>query len=141
MSVWFYNEMIKDIINNNEYLIIYLEKKLYEEVLLKDNYNKMLLYYVCESGNVNLFNFYLKFLKNFLSIIESFNNEDIFFLDYVFLSILVFDKNEVKFVEKCNVYILFLEVDCDYYRLNVFVLYEYMIFLILKSIFLIVCVF
>lgn len=141
MSVWFYNEMIKDIINNDEYLIIYLEKKLYEEVLLKDNYNKMLLYYVCESGNVNLFNFYLKFLKNFLSIIESFNNEDIFFLDYVFLSILVFDKNEVKFVEKCNVYILFLEVDCDYYRLNVFVLYEYMIFLILKSIFLIVCVF
>lgn len=141
MSVWFYNEMIKDIINNDEYLIIYLEKKLYEEVLLKDNYNKMLLYYVCESGNVNLFNFYLKFLKNFLSIIESFNNEDIFFLDYVFLSILVFDKNEVKFVEKCNVYILFLEVDCDYYRLNVFVLYEYMIFLILKSIFLFVCIF
>lgn len=141
MSVWFYNEMIKDIINNNEYLIIYLEKKLYEEVLLKDNYNKMLLYYVCESGNVNLFNFYLKFLKNFLSIIESFNNEDIFFLDYVFLSILVFDKNEVKFVEKCNVYILFLEVDCDYYRLNVFVLYEYMIYLILKSIFLFVCIF
>lgn len=141
MSVWFYNEMIKDIINNNEYLIIYLEKKLYEEVLLKDNYNKILLYYVCESGNVNLFNFYLKFLKNFLSIIESFNNEDIFFLDYVFLSILVFDKNEVKFVEKCNVYILFLEVDCDYYRLNVFVLYEYMIYLILKSIFLFVCIF
>lgn len=141
MSVWFYNEMIKDIINNNEYLIIYLEKKLYEEVLLKDNYNKMLLYYVCESGNVNLFNFYLKFLKNFLSIIESINNEDIFFLDYVFLSILVFDKNEVKFVEKCNVYILFLEVDCDYYRLNVFVLYEYMIYLILKSIFLFVCIF
>lgn len=141
MSVWFYNEMIKDIINNDEYLIIYLEKKLYEEVLLKDNYNKILLYYVCESGNVNLFNFYLKFLKNFLSIIESFNNEDIFFLDYVFLSILVFDKNEVKFVEKCNVYILFLEVDCDYYRLNVFVLYEYMIYLILKSIFLFVCIF
>lgn len=141
MSVWFYNEMIKDIINNDEYLIIYLEKKLYEEVLLKDNYNKMLLYYVCESGNVNLFNFYLKFLKNFLSIIESFNNEDIFFLDYVFLSILVFDKNEVKFVEKCNVYILFLEVDCDYYRLNVFVLYEYIIYLILKSIFLFVCIF
>lgn len=141
MSVWFYNEMIKDIINNDEYLIIYLEKKLYEEVLLKDNYNKMLLYYVCESGNVNLFNFYFKFLKYFLSIIESFYIEDIFFLDYVFLSILVFDKNEVKFVEKCNVYILFLEVDCNYYRLNVFVLYEYIIYLILKSIFLFVCIF
>lgn len=141
MSVWFYNEMIKDIINNDEYLIIYLEKKLYEEVLLKDNYNKVLLYYVCESGNVNLFNFYFKFLKYFLSIIESFYIEDIFFLDYVFLSILVFDKNEVKFVEKCNVYILFLEVDCNYYRLNVFVLYEYIIYLILKSIFLFVCIF
>lgn len=141
MSVWFYNEMIKDIINNDEYLIIYLEKKLYEEVLLKDNYNKMLLYYVCESGNVNLFNFYFKFLKNFLSIIESFYIEDIFFLDYVFLSILVYNKNEVKFVEKCNVYILFLEVDCDYYRLNVFFLYEYIIYLILKSIFLFECIF
>lgn len=135
MSVRFYNETTKDIINNDEYLIIYLEKKLHEEVLLKDNHNKTPLHYACESGNVNLFNFYLKFSKNFSSIIESFNNEDISFLDYAFLSIPVFDKNEAKSVEKCNVYILFSEVDCDYHRLNVFVPHEYMIFLILKSTF------
>lgn len=93
------------------------------------------MHYACESGNVNLFNFYFKFSKHFSSIIESFYIEDISFLDYAFLSIPVFDKNEAKSVEKCNVYILFSEVDCNYHRLNVFVPHEYIIYLILKSTF------
>lgn len=104
MSVRFHNETTKDIIRNDEYLIINLENKLHEEVLLKDNQNKTPLHYACESGNVNLFNFYFKFSKNISGVIESFNVEDNSILDYAILNTPIFDKNEANIVEECNVY-------------------------------------
>lgn len=93
------------------------------------------MYYVCESGNVNLFIFYYEFFINFLNIIISFDNNKIIFLDVVFVSILIFYKKKLKVVDNlCNIFFVFLDVYCDDYRLKVFVLYEYMVYLILKSI-------
>lgn len=55
MSVKFFDVIIEEIMNIDKYFVIYFENKLYEEVLFKDKYNKLFLYYVCENGNVNLF--------------------------------------------------------------------------------------
>lgn len=110
MSVWFYDEIIYEIINNNEYLIFdYFENKLYEEVYFEDKYNKLFLYYICENGNVNLFNFYY----NFICIVISLNIRIIIFLDFVFLSVLILYKNEFKIVDFCNIYLFFLDISCE----------------------------
>lgn len=133
MSVRFRDETTEDIINKYEYQIIHLEKKLHEEVFLKDRLDKSPLHYACESGNVNLLNFYYEFSTNFSSIIASFDNDKITFLDAAFASTPIFYKKEVKIVDECNIFDLFSEVYCDDYRLKVFVPHEYIVYLILKS--------
>lgn len=45
--------MMEDIMNNDEYFVVYFEIKLYDDVLCIDMYFKIFLYYVCENGNVN----------------------------------------------------------------------------------------
>lgn len=110
MSVWFYDEIIDEIINSNEYLIFYyFENKLYEEVFFEDKSKKLFLYYICENGNVNLFNFYY----NLLSIVISLNIKVMVFLDFLFLSVLILYKNDVKIVDFCNMYFFILDMSCE----------------------------
>lgn len=134
MSVCFYDEIIEEIIKNDEYLFFYFKCKLFVEVFYKDKYDKLFLYYVCENGNVNLFNFYYKLWINFVSFSISLDIYEII-LDFVFRSILFFYKNNVIIVNYCNIYFFF--VDCDDYRIKILILYEYLVYLILKSLYIV----
>lgn len=133
MSVWYNGEIIEEIIENDEFLFIYFKCKLYVEVYYKDKYDKLLLWYVCENGNINLFIFYYKLELNFVWVSISIDNYGNIILDFVFKSILFFYKNDVKIVDYCNIYLFYIDVSCDYYRKKIFILYEYLIYLILKS--------
>lgn len=134
MSVRFRDETTEDIINKYEYQIFNLKKKLHEEIFLKDELGKSPLHYACESGNVNLFIFYYEFSTNFSSIITSFDNNKITFLDAAFANTPILYKKKLKVVDNsCNIFSVFSDVHCDDYRLKVFVPHEYMVYLILKS--------
>lgn len=91
----------------------------------------MFLYYVCENGNLNLFNFYYEFLLNFLNIIVNLEIDSNFFLDFVFENILIIYKNMENNVNYCEIYFLFLD-ESNVYRLKLFIFYEYLIFFMLK---------
>lgn len=91
----------------------------------------MFLYYVCENGNLNLFNFYYEFLLNFLNIIVNLEIDSNFFLDFVFENILIIYKNLENNVNYCKIYFLFLD-GSNVYRLKLFIFYEYLIFFMLK---------
>lgn len=64
MSARFSDVMTEDIMNIDEYFVINLKTKLYEEALFTDRHYKSPLHYACENGNVNVFKFYYFFLKN-----------------------------------------------------------------------------
>lgn len=93
-------------------------------------WNKILLYYICENGNVNLFNLYYKNIVIIVYLVI----DDFLILNVVFNNILVMYKNVVKIVV-CNIYFLFIDVNCDVERLKIFVFYEYLVYLIFNSIF------
>lgn len=90
------------------------------------------MYYVSKNGNVNLFIFYYSIISDFLVVIRSMDIDGFMILDYVFFNILIFYKDNVNRVLYCNIYLLFLVVNCNVYRFKIFILYEYLIYLILK---------
>lgn len=57
---------------------------------------------------------------------------DYIFLDLVIGNMLVFFKNVVNIVKYCNVYFFFLDVNCEVERMIIFIMYEYLIYVILK---------
>lgn len=57
---------------------------------------------------------------------------DYIFLDLVIGNMLVFFKNVVNIVIYCNVYFFFLDVNCEVERMKIFIMYEYLIYVILK---------
>lgn len=131
MSVRFNDETTEEIINNEEYSYPYLKNKLYEEVYLEDKYNKSPLHYLCENGNVNLFNFY----NNILSNATRFNTKVIALLDSAFSSTPVLYKNDVKIVDFCNVHLFSSDMSCEAQRLKIFLPHEYLIYVIFKSVY------
>lgn len=128
----FFDVVIEDIMNNYEDFVIYFEYKLYEEVLLKDSYYKLFLYYVCENGNVNLFKFYYNFILKFQGIFNYMIIYDNILLDFVIGNILIFFKNVVSIVKYCNIYFFLLDESCEVERRKIFIMYEYLIYLILN---------
>lgn len=81
-----------------------------------------------------MFNFYYKYFFNivYLGIV------DYFILNVVFINILVIYNDVVKNVV-CNIYFLYIDLDCDVKRLKIFIFYEYIVYLIFKSIFVYRC--
>lgn len=57
---------------------------------------------------------------------------DYIFLDLVIGYMLVFFKDVVNIVIYCNVYFFFLDVNCEVERMKIFIMYEYLIYVILK---------
>lgn len=53
MSARFSDVMTEDTMNNDEYFVVYLETKLYDDALCTDRHFKTPLHYACENGNVN----------------------------------------------------------------------------------------
>lgn len=53
MSARFSDVMTEDTMNNDEYFVVYLETKLYDDALRTDRHFKTPLHYACENGNVN----------------------------------------------------------------------------------------
>lgn len=74
------------------------------------------MYYVSKNGNVNLFIFYYSIISDFLVVIRSMDIDGFMILDYVFFNILIFYKDNVNRVLYCNIYLLFLVVNCNVYR-------------------------
>lgn len=53
MSARFSDVMTEDTMNNDEYFVVYLETKLYDDALCTYRHFKTPLHYACENGNVN----------------------------------------------------------------------------------------
>lgn len=128
MSAKFSDVTTEEITNNDEYSVIYLENKLYEEVSFKDKHNKSPLHYACENGNVNLFNTFHK-SENFIGL----GMGEKTFLDSVLENVPILSHNIVKIVKQCNIYLFSTYVSCYADRIQIFIPHEYLFYLILKS--------
>lgn len=131
MSVRFYDQTTEDIIGNDEYSFVNLKHKLLAEIFYKDKYDKSPLHYACENGNVNLFNFYHKFAPNFERVSSDIHDYTI--LDTAFRSTPILYKSSLITVVHCNIYLFSADVNCDNYRMKIFIPHEYLTFMILKS--------